>query len=229
MRIVGFGDSFITKNHGNIGYLDMVGEALGAEVDWRGHQGTGPWDAFFQFKDYPYDIDVAVFAWSSPARLYHPHVQGLCHGSAFNEIDTKMPNYEIWEAARQYYYYLYDWRKTEYEAIAFYQWFDKWSERFANIKFIHMWSFSKDLQFNESWEKYKKSMDILEYHHRWSNGVEIRPALIHLSARDGWPTDNDLTKENRPNHLSEMYHRYLSENIVDAVKNYTPGKLYAPK
>ena len=227
MRIVGFGDSFISKNKTD-GYLDIVGKKLNAEVDWRGHNGSGPWDAFFQFKDYPYDIDVAVFSWSSPSRLYHPNIRGMCHGSVQNLTPT-MDNFETWEAARQYYYYLYDWRKSEFEAVAFYQWFDQWSTRYASIKFIHMWSFSKDTAFNQSWEKYKHDPTQLEYHHRWKNGYEIRPALMHFSAVDGWPADNDLGKETRNNHLTEMYHMYLSEIIEDAIVNYEPGKLHAPK
>ena len=225
MRIVGFGDSFISKND-KIGYLDIVGKALGAEVDWRGHNGTGPWDAFFQFKDYPYDIDVAVFAWSSPSRLYHPNIRGMCHGS-IQKITPGMPNYETWEAARQYYHYIHDWRKTEYEVLAFYQWFDNWSKRYAGIKFIHMWSFSKDVEFNETWEKYKYDPSQLEYHHKWQNGVEIRPALMHFSANEGWPENNDFSKETRNNHLSETYHSHLSGIIIDAINTYQPGKLYA--
>jgi hypothetical protein len=225
MRIVGFGDSFISKND-NIGYLDIVGKQLDADIKWNGLPGTGIWDAFFQFKDYPYDIDVAVFSWSSPSRLYHPHIRGMCHGSV-QQINPNMPNFETWEAAKQYYYYLYDWRKTEYEATAFFQWFDQWSKRYANIKFIHMWSFSKDVTFNQTWEKYKGSANQLEYHHRWKNGFEIRPALMHFSAREGWPEHDDFSKETRNNHLSELYHSHLASIIVDGIINYEPGKLYA--
>jgi hypothetical protein len=227
MRIVGFGDSFISKND-KTGYLDIVGKKLNADIKWHGLPGAGIWDSFFQFKDYPHNIDVAVFAWSSPSRFFHPNVRGICHGSV-QLMKPGMPNFETWEAARQYYYYLYDWRKTEYEAMAFFQWFDEWSKRYANIKFIHMWSFSKDTEFNETWEKYKHNSTKLEYHHRWQNGVEIRPALMHFSAREGWPENNNFSRETRNNHLSETYHAHLADIIVDAVNNYQPGKLYAPE
>ena len=230
MRIVGFGDSFIWKApyHKKAGYLDMVGLELDAEVHWNGYNGSGPWDAFFQFKDYPKEIDVAIFAWSVPSRLYHPHIRGMCHGSV-QRINNDTQHPETWEAAKQYYHYLYDWRKTQYEITAFYQWFDRELANYPNTKFIHMWSFSAEREFHDGFDKYKQDPDQLEYYHRWSNGVEIRPALMYFSAQEGWPANDDLSKETRENHLSLEYHKYLAKILVDNIKNYESGKLYASK
>ena len=230
MKIVGFGDSFIWKASQNTDtcYLDYTAQELGAEVEWRGYNGSGSWDAFFQFKNYPQNIDVAVFAWSGVTRLYHPNVRGICHGSS-QQVFPGADNFEIWDAARKYYYYLYDWEKSEYEAMAFYQWFDQFSTNYPNTKFIHMWSFAKDTTFDESWEKYKGNPDNLEYPHRWKNGAEIRPALMHFSTQDGWPADNNLHREKRNNHLTEPYHIHLSNVLTTAIKEYQPGKLYALK
>ena len=230
MKIVGFGDSFISPTREHWGYLNQVGSKLGADVVWNGFPGTSSWDAFFQFKDYPDDIDVAVFCWSDPSRMYHPNVRGICPNSAMQQHPPGQWDSEVWRASQEYYSYLYDWRKTEYEASAFYYWFDHWSERFANTKFIHMWSFAKTiLGVGDPWQKYREDIRGLEYHHRWKNGVEIRPALMHFSLKEGWPTDNNLSNEKRANHMAPVFHSYLAEQIVDAINNYKPGKLYAPE
>jgi len=227
MNIVGFGDSFISKNHDLQGYLNRVGRHFKTDnVKWHGFPGTCSWDAFFQFKDYPDPVDVAVFAWSEPSRLFHRVVRGICPGSASQPIDKNDPNREVWEAANLYYKYIYDYQKIEYEAMAFYQWFDTWSTRFSNTKFIHMWSFAKNKsEYNDPWRQYRESTQDLEYHHTWKNGVEIRPALMYLSMKEGWPKDNDLSKETRVNHLTATYHIMLATRIIEAIEHYKPGTI----
>jgi hypothetical protein len=226
MKIVGFGDSFIMHSNNSNAYLNIVANELNAEVEFKGYAGTGPWDTFFQFKDYTKELDVAVFCWSEFARLYHPHVRGICPGSARSVREFDHCNSEIWNSARNYYDHLFDNRKTDYEAEAFYQWFDNWSRRFSGIKFIHMWSFAKPKHGGDFYIEHSRDMRDLDYYHKFQHGAEIRPALMHHSVRGDWP--EDISKDTRVNHLNFDFHRYLSTFIIDAIIDYVPGKIYQP-
>lgn len=238
MKIVGFGDSFIEGAHeswpGNDNYLAKVGRHLNASVETHGFGGSGSWDAFFQFEKYMKQelehVDIVIFAWSEPSRLYHPHVRNLCpHGSSLPR-DKNDPDAAIWLAAKQYYAELYDHHKTESEASAFYQWVDILSTNYADTKFIHMWSFAKDVTRKLSWwDMYDEDQTTIEYHHHFKNGAEIRPALMNFSRREGWPKGNDTPNDPRQNHMTPKYHTVLSSIIIDAIENYEPGVIFTEK
>jgi len=238
MNIVGFGDSFISENgeyspeYGKC-YLDTVGTTLSAKsVTWAGCSGSSIWDAFFQFKNYEKltDIDVAVFAWTDVSRLYHYRVRNLCPYGSSLRANLNGSDADVWLATKHYYTELYAHEKTEYEAQAFFHWFDNLTLSFPKIKFIHMWGFSKNTQTaGSNWDRYAEDNVELEYHHRFKNGVEIRPALMNFSRRDGWPSDDDLANETRANHLTLKNHDILSSIIVNAIENYEPGKIFTEK
>jgi hypothetical protein len=65
--------------------------------------------------------------------------------------------------------------------------------------------------------------DKMEYLHEFTTGVEIRPALIHLSYLDEWP--KDLSKETRCHHMTPKMHRILADTIIAAIEDYKPGLL----
>lgn len=226
MRIVGFGDSFIMQSSDPGAYLNLVAKEFDAELDFKGYPGTGPWDTFFQIKDYTKEIDVAVICWSEFGRLYNSYVRGICPGSIWNHHEGNQKELEIWDAALKYYQHLYDGKKIDYEAEAFYQWVDSWTKRFAGIKFIHMWSFAKVRAGGDFYSEHRKDRKDLEYYHSFKNGAEIRPALMHYSVNGDWP--GDIKKDPRTNHLNNDFHKYVANFIIDAIKTYQPGKIYQP-
>jgi hypothetical protein len=232
MKIVGFGDSFIMQNYSNNEeelrqlYLNIVGQELNATVEWLGVSGSGPWDAFFKFIDYPEKdkIDVAVFAWSEANRLYHPTVKPLNYASVMNSLENPgVSKRKTWIAAQQYYEYLHDSRKADYEVRGLYTMFDEMSKLYPNIKFVHMWSYPMhDIKAEDQFARYKYP-DKFEYHYTWKNGVEIRPALIYHSVVDEWPTNIQL--ETRSNHLTFRMHRQVANALIKAIKDHDIGKI----
>lgn len=222
MNIVGFGDSFITGVGDNNTYLGILKNYFNAQVITKGIPGTGPWEAFFQFKKYTGPMDVAIFAWSEPHRLYHSRLKPV----DWHNINRETPGYndEVKMAAEKYYQFIYDQEKAEHEAEALYHWFDEYSKRF-NVKFIHLWSFAKNPEAVPPEEFYNQHPGGISYHHRFNNGVEIRPALMKFSVEEEWPGMGNIRQETRPHHMGPHSHHKLSKLIIDAIENYEPGRL----
>lgn len=221
MKIVGFGDSFITPASGEY-YTNIIADHFQADAEFLGYQGSGTWDAFFTFMEYVKHNslpDVVMFVWSNTSRLYHHRIRDICPTGVIKHKDS---GHIVWQAAELYYAHLYDDVKAEYEFRAFYYWLDHWlAKTYPTVKFIHMWSFPH-------WhgEKYALTEnDKFQYYHRFTNGIEIRPALIYLSTLDGWPSDG-LANETRTHHLTNKMHKFLANKIIDALTNYKNGQLY---
>ena len=218
MKIAGFGDSFITENDKLYSYTNLIGKHFDTDFQHFGHEGSGAWDAFFQFKNSNVDADVVLFVWSNSSRLYHHKYRNICFSGAMTNENSSDP---IWQAALGYYKHLFNAEKAVYEHIAFYYWIDNWlKENYPNTKFIHMWGFpgtSLDSNGLPPWD----NPDSFSYYHTWKNGVDVKPALIHLSYLDEWP--GDLTKETRCHHMTPKMHNVLANYIIDAIENYEPG------
>ena len=219
MKIVGFGDSFITACTYDYVYTNLVAKHFNAEFESYAYQGSGAWDAYFQLEKYLKDNpapDIILFAWSAAGRLYHPNVRDICYNSAVvNPVEPETPAVKIFmEAAKAYYEYLHDGHKTDMEHSCLYYWIDNvLVPQYPNTKFIHMWGFPKNYC---DWGDTTQ----MEYLHTFTTAVEIRPALIHLSYLDGWP--KDMTKESRPNHLTPKMHKILADNLITTIENYEP-------
>jgi hypothetical protein len=216
MKIVGFGDSFITPNDLHYSYTNLIAAHFNTTFEHYGKEGSGAWNAFFQFKKT--DVaDVVLFAWSSSVRLYHSEYTTICPAGATLNKNSNDP---IWKAAEMYYAYLFEGEKAIYEHTAFYYWLDDWlKETYPNTKFIHMWGFPSAATGSADWGKTEN----FQYYHRWKNSVEIRPALIHLSYLDEWP--KNLSKETRCHHMTPKMHRILADTIIAAIEDYKPGLL----
>lgn len=226
MRIVGFGDSFIVDNELDYTYTSLIQQHFQADCAWYGHSGSGAWDAFFNFLDRREECDVVIFAWSAEHRTYHPDYHDICPSI----IDERLGTDPVWEAAKQYYTYLYDCRKAYYEHVALYRFIDDYlHDNYPDTKVIHMWGFPGGNQYTKegqliNHQPYEwNEADKFSYLYRFKHGVEIRPALINLSYREEWP--GDLRYETRPHHLSNNMHSYLSKYVIDAIENYSPGRL----
>jgi len=232
MKIVGFGDSFIlgvTPNHTEWPhtYQGLVSEKLNADVEFRGQPGTGPWSAFFDFLEYQKPIDVAIFAWSEPSRLYHPVVKPLNVASVRYDIKNyDHPHYDVIEAADLYYGCLMDHRKKNYELTALMNLIDTMSLDFPNTKFVHLHCFGKDEPgewWGDTYETIKQ--DKLKYHHIFKNGIQIHPPLMYMSVKHEWMGKDKLFIENRQCHLSLDMHKLLADAIVESIQNYVPNKI----
>ena len=218
MKIAGFGDSFITPSKLPYSYTNIVAAYFNTTFKHYGKEGSGAWDAFFQFKKT--DVaDVVLFAWSCSVRLYHSEYTAICPSSA---TLNKHSNDPIWKAAEMYYAYLFEGEKAIYEHTAFYYWLDNWlKETYPNTKFIHMWGFPSAASAATASSDWSKPENF-QYYHQWKTGVEIRPALIHLSYLDEWP--EDLNKEIRLHHMTPKMHQVLANYVIDAIENYEPGR-----
>jgi hypothetical protein len=238
-----FGDSFCNKESNQHSdennyetYIRQLLRAKGYELVNLGMGGSSVWDLYLnQLKpciDSNSIPDISVFAWTNSGRLFHRIARSLNHTSALaghnkkKEADFKklFPNQanffdkDVWDAAKQFYLYLYDSEKEDIEYVAFLQYldnnvFNKWPE---NKKIIHLWSFGE-------WDFIKQyNVNDITYVHRWVNGVEIRPPLMSLSAK--LPTYPIL--DDRPNHISgQENNKLISDAIISGIDNYQSGNL----
>jgi hypothetical protein len=222
MKIVGFGDSFITPNDLHYSYTSIIAGHFNTTFASYALQGSGAWDAYFQLEKYLKDNpapDVVLFAWSASGRLYHPDIRNLCYSSVVvNSVAPKMPSDNpLIEATKTYYQYLHDPIKADMEHRCLYYWIDTvLVPKYPNTKFIHMWGFPNNVcDFGKP--------NKMEYLHEFTTAVELRPALIHLSYLDEWP--GDLSKETRCHHMTPKMHRILADTIIAAIEDYKPGLL----
>jgi len=221
MKIVGFGDSFITPCNYDYAYTNLVAKHFNAEFESYAYQGSGAWDAYFQLEKYLKDNrapDVVMCVWSASGRLYHPNIRTLCYNSTV--MNPVIPVSSVFkpliEAAKTYYQYLHDVPKADMEHRCLYYWIDTiLAPKYPNTKFIHMWGFPNNVC------DFGKPQD-MEYLYEFTNAVEIRPALIHLSYLDEWP--NDLSNETRTHHMTPKMHTALANYVIDAIENYEPGR-----
>lgn len=225
MKIAGFGDSFITDNELVFSYTSILKKHFNADAKWYGKKGSGSWDAFFTFLDSKETVDVLIFVWSAEHRLYHPKHSNICPVGVEYFLGTD----PIWEVAKQYYANLHDCRKAYYEHVAFYQYVDTYlKDSYPDTKVIHLWGFPAGNTYVDGEPNKRKSYtwdepDKFSYLYRFTHGVEVRPALINLSYRHGWP--DDLKNEMRCHHMAPIMHQYLSEKLIDAIENYSSGRL----
>jgi hypothetical protein len=235
MNICGFGDSFMDlprdNNVKNLTYLKQVADKFNATFEPYGEPGTGPWSAFFNFQKYKNkeNIDVAIFAWSEHNRLYHPIVRPInftsVHNPKVHSMYPKEIDYDVWEAAKQYYRYIYDDTKSKYEAIGLYHLMDHLSLDYPHIKFIHMFCYALH-NSDQIYLDIYNDPDVpnnLKYPYLFKNGVNIRPALMYMSYLDEWP--DDLYYETRDCHLSQKMHNVLTETLYTAITNANIGDI----
>jgi hypothetical protein len=240
MRIIGFGDSFIQPGDSDKQYLHLVSSKFNTKsYSGYGVPGSSIWNTFFDFKekyqshiDLGIDVDVIIFVWTNTSRLYHPVIKNISSGNPQIYTETDSP---IWIASRYYFEELYNEEKTNYEIISFFYWFDNWL--IENVprttKIIHMWGFPfeiNNLDINGDtigdWYKFHKNFPYkIKYNVNFKSGVEIRPPLIHFSLNDGWPKDNNLSKENRFQHLTEKMHQKVADLIIASINTYIPGEV----
>lgn len=234
MKIVGFGDSFILGPPFPVEtitdtYQVLIGNKYNTYPEFRGIGGTGPWHAFFDFINYfknnTEKVDVVIMAWSEANRLYNPQLTHInADHAALATNNPQITFKDVFQAVQQYYDFIMDTEKQNYEIRGLMTMFDDMVLEHPNTKFINLHSFGK-LNKGEGWKDFDDGEN-LRYHYKFKNCVEIRPCLIHLSRKEGWPGDTKMHLETRDCHLSKTFHKLLADTIIDAIDNYTPGKIF---
>jgi len=233
MKIVAFGDSFQQGVEKLIDYsLDCYEGLLlnhyKADVEFHGEPGSGPWNAFFKCKTYLEETevmpDVVLFGWSEASRLlYHPDHPCLNAPTAKQKMQEDILDADLYKTAFYYGKYLATHKKENHELRALMMYFDRFVLKYPKIKFINIHNFSL-LQQYEFWDKFDKiGPKQLQYHYKFKNSAEVRPALMWMSRRHGWPGDKNMHLETRTCHLTIAMHILLAEVIIQCIDNYSPG------
>ena len=216
MQIGLFGDSFCCENSG---YIKNLENHYDAKIVSLGQSASSIWDLYLnQFKELKSHPDVCIFIWTSPGKIYHKKHRNLNRGSVWESKLTKI--HPVWRAAKQYYDHLSDHAKEELEYISFLHYFDNviLSQLPGTTKIIHLWSFGKIERFSE--EQFEPSTS--KFYYRWTNGVEVRPALASVSLI----ASNLEEMAGVSNHLDGYWkNKIVFEIIKDAIDNYSNGKL----
>ena len=243
MKIGFFGDSFCnhestahSDKNGYETYIRQVKNHYNADIINTGHGGSSIWDLYLlQLKpliDKNEIPDVTVCVWTSYGRLFHRVTRGIHYSAGLEgynhkkaehfkkllpELATNFFKKEVWDAAQAFYLNLYDTEKEELEHVSFIQYLDNnvFSNWPTNKKLIHLWSFGK---YNED------TSVPAEYPHTFKNGVELRPPLFYISAKEGWK--NYPIIDDRANHLGTQESNNIVANaIIKAIDNYEPHNL----
>jgi hypothetical protein len=204
MKIGFFGDSFCQtiSAPGFTTYLTKLATYYNAEIVHTGVSGSSIGDVLInQLPGYITDNcpDIFVFVWTDPPRLFNREIRNINPSSISRHTGPE------WQAANDYYKYLHDHQFCIIQYSALLEYIDNHvlSKISSTAKIIHLWSF---VGYNDA-----------DYHYRWKNGVEIRPALIEVSGRDA---------KFVPNHLAGEEKNMLVFNwIKEAIDNYTSGTL----
>jgi hypothetical protein len=232
MKIGFFGDSFcavLDKDRGGFHtnniwptyetYIKKLQDHYQADIVNLGIRGSSIYDAilmqiapFIQEQTVP---DVCVFVWTSTDRLFHREVRGVNFKNVLHHSLIKASPRPVWDAAQQYYRYFYDDDHAQFQTKAALYYFDNITLPLfpPSTKIIHLWA------FHEMW-RYSG-----EYHYRWTNGLEIRPALDRVS-QSGGGRDGGVLTDPAWNHLEgEERNKIVFNWIRDAIDNYSTGKL----
>lgn len=250
IKTVGFfGDSFCTKlnnphsiEHGYQTYIEQTRDYYNANIVNLGYGGSSVWDALLiqlnpliASKSIP---DVCVFVWTNSGRLFNRTARSIHASSGIagyrpekeKWFETAYPGKtnpftkDLWEAAKQFYLYLYDQEKEELEHRAILEYIDNnvLSTFSSSTKIIHFWAFGNP----KSWDFDGFYPNSISYNYNWKHGVEIRPALNSLSiAGDAQNTFQYPKIDDRPNHLEGVKNTMVFQFIKNAIDEYENGKI----
>jgi len=219
-----FGDSFCadldSKSTEYETYISMLARHYDAEIVHLGLGGSSVGD-LIMFQLMPLIEqnkvpDICVFAWTDFNRLFHRErdVRRL----HINNVRYKGMGDPVWEAARQYYNYLYDPEFAQLQCTALLEYVDNniLPKLPSNTKIVHLWSFGIPKALSQNGFDPK----ILEYAHTWKNGIEIRPSLMSIAMMDD-PITGSIPNQDGPNHLVTKSKNEIVFNYVkNAINSY---------
>jgi len=229
MKIGFFGDSFclanhVNESHGYHTYIHKLEQNYNAEIVNLGVGGSSIYDVvliqldpFIRSGNWP---DVCIFVWTSSSRLFNRDDRGITSGTVMNLQDHN----PVHSAAKMYYKYLYDVGYNDLTYTATIQYIDTviLAKIPKSTKIINLWSFGEPT--NRNWDNVEFfHKDNLNYIHRFTTGMEIRPALMSVSVQGMTGTS---THNHAPNHLDgNEKNEQIYNWIKNAIDNYTPGRL----
>jgi hypothetical protein len=205
MTIGFFGDSFcsqacsthsVRNNYDT--YLTKVSNHFEATITNTGVGGSSVWDLILlQFKEQTKQglPDVCVFVWTSMQRIFDRKYRSITFRSSEYTRSSEH------DAARQYFYHLYDDEKQRLEYTSLLHYFDTVIlPNYPNSKFVHLWSFGEELEL-----------------YKWKNGIEIKPALESFSIVDG----GELPEfDIRANHIEgNEKNQQVADKIITAINS----------
>jgi len=212
MTIGFFGDSFCSdkSNEHSIScnyttYLEKVADHFNATITNTGVSGSSVWDLILiQFKEQLKKglPDVCVFVWTDMARLFDRKHRNLNLRTS-ERILTPEHN-----AAKNYFYHIYDDEKHRLEYISMLYYFDTIVlPIYSNTKFVHLWSFGEENPATKE----------RQYLYSWKNGVEIIPALETFSIDIG---EEIPTLDTRANHISgDEKNQQIADRVITAINH----------
>jgi hypothetical protein len=212
MTVGFFGDSFCANisNEHSIAYnystyLEKVAKHFNATITNTGIGGSSVWDLILiQFEEQVKKglPDVCVFVWTGMRRLFDRKHRNI------NFRTSECIHSSEHDAAKKYFYYLYDDEKHRLEYISLLYYFDTVVlPKYPNTKFVHLWSFGEELNKERC------------YLYGWKNGVEIKPALATFSVNF---LEEMPVYDPRANHIAgEGNNQQIADQIIAAI-NY-PG------
>jgi hypothetical protein len=228
-----FGDSFAAEESNPHSwwfkyetYIRKISKNYDAKIVNLGHGGSSIWDTILiqlnpliESNTVP---DICVFVWTNPGRLFHKEVRRINHSDSLTpKIHTyNIFKHKIWEAAKQYYLYLYDHDQAKLEHQSFMYYIDNviLPTLPKTTKIIHFWS---SAEF-DTWQTEYFHPTKVSYPYKWKHGVEIRPALLSLSLSD--QDTSILQVDKRPNHIDgEIKNTMVYAWIKYALLNYQDG------
>jgi len=207
-----FGDSFCSDisndhsiNNNYSTYLTKVSNHFNATITNTGVGGSSVWDLILiQFKQQLEKglPDICVFVWTDMQRLFDRKYRNINFRTSEY---TSTPEHD---AAKQYFYHLYDDEKHRLEYMSLLYYFDTVIlPNHPNSKFVHLWSFGEELDLRTNKRGYLYS---------WKSGIEIKPALELFSIDDG---EELPSLDSRANHIAgEEKNQQVANKIISAIK-----------
>lgn len=196
MKTIGFfGDSYCAVDSG---WIRSITDYYSAEITHLGKPGSSvpdliinQWDKELKRGRTP---DIAVFIWTTDSRLFHPTQRNITPERALS-IREKGGKPELWEAAKQYYTYLYD---AEYMALSTKSllcYFDRMVlPLLPKTKVVHLWAFGQPIPGRKNYVP-----EGISYPYSFTTGVEVQPALVTISQQGR--TMEQMGQDNSPNHM----------------------------
>jgi hypothetical protein len=228
-----FGDSFAAEEANAHSwwfkyetYIRKTANYYDAEIVNLGQGGSSIWDAILIQLDPLIKTNtvpnICVFVWTNPGRLFHREIRRINHSDSLTpKIHTySIFKHKIWEAAKQYYLYLYDQEQAKLEHLSFMHYIDNiiLPTLPKTTKIIHFWSSADPT----NWDTQNFHPTKISYPYKWKHGVEIRPALLSLSLSD--KDVSILQVDKRANHIEgEIKNSLISSWIKYAILRYEDG------
>ena len=213
MKTIGFfGDSYCAVD---AGWIRSIADHYSAKITHLGKPGSSIPDLILN--QWNKEVlrgrtpDIAVFVWTTDSRLYHSTQRSITPEKALS-TRVKDNNRELWEAAKQYYMYLYDAEYMALNAASLTCHFDRMVlPLLPNTKIVHLWAFGQPIPGRRNYLP-----EGIAYPYTFTTGVEVRPALVTVSQQG--LTEAQMGVDLSPNHMeTEAKNQIVFDMVREAI------------